>query len=170
MIREVVRGALAGAAAWYAMDHALRRMRDAEAPSVRVREDQARGGVPALEVLAERVAGAAGAELTRGEREAGGTAVQWTVGVSMGVLLGVLRPRDPLVRWGRGLRYGAALSFTVDEGLLPLLGLSPGPTAFPWQTHARGFVGHLVFGVVAETVLAGLDRPRTAPFPGGATV
>lgn len=162
MTGAVVRGALAGAAAWWAMDHALRWMRGAESPVVREEEDRARGRVPALEVLADRVAGAAGADLTRGQREAGGTVAQWTVGVAMGVLVAVVRPRDPAVRWRRGLSYGAVLSLTVDEGLVPLLGLAPGPWAFPWQTHARGFLGHLVFGIAAEAVLAAVDRTREA--------
>jgi hypothetical protein len=39
----------------------------------------------------------------------------------------------------------------------PVLGLTPGPTAFPCQTHARGLSGHLVFGLV-EVMLEGLDR------------
>jgi hypothetical protein len=34
-----------------------------------------------------------------------------------------------------------------------LLRLTPGPAAFPWQTHARGLAGHLAFGVVADTPL-----------------
>ena len=30
------------------------------------------------------------------------------------------------------------------------LGLAPPPTKFPWQTHARGFAGHLALGAVVE--------------------
>jgi hypothetical protein len=47
----------------------------------------------------------------------------------------------------------------MDETLTPALGLTPGPDAFPWQTHARGLAGHLVFGTVANGVLATL-QPR----------
>ena len=46
----------------------------------------------------------------------------------------------------------------IDELLNPVLGLTPGPLAFPWQTHARGLGGHLAFGVATELVLEGLDR------------
>ena len=38
----------------------------------------------------------------------------------------------------------------MDEGAVYALGLTPGPTAFPWQTHARGFAGHLVLGVILD--------------------
>jgi uncharacterized membrane protein YagU involved in acid resistance len=73
------------------------------------------------------------------------------------MLYGVVRDRVPGSGLRRGLAYGAAFSLLVDEGLVPLLGLAPGPRAFPWQTHARGFAGHLVFGAVAETTLELLD-------------
>jgi hypothetical protein len=45
-----------------------------------------------------------------------------------------------------------------NEIMNPALGFTPGPTAFPWQTHARGLGGHLVFGVVNEVMLEDLDR------------
>jgi hypothetical protein len=46
----------------------------------------------------------------------------------------------------------------IDELMNPPLGLTPGPQAFPWQAHARGFSGHLAFGLTSELVLEGLDR------------
>jgi uncharacterized membrane protein YagU involved in acid resistance len=68
-----------------------------------------------------------------------------------------LRDHVPGQGTRRGLAYGAAFSLVVDEGLTPLLGLSPGPASFPWQTHARGFIGHLIYGTAAEAVLTLLD-------------
>ena len=73
------------------------------------------------------------------------------VSIGGGVLYSVLRV--PAVRAGRGLAYGTAFWLVVDEGLTPLLGFAPGPLAFPWQTHARGLLGHLVFGAAADTAL-----------------
>ncbi|CAA9308229.1 MAG: hypothetical protein AVDCRST_MAG68-1021 [uncultured Gemmatimonadetes bacterium] len=69
------------------------------------------------------------------------------------MLYGVLRPHVRVARAGRGLAHGAAFSLVVDEGAVPLLGFAPGPGALPWQTHARGFVGHLVFGLATEAAL-----------------
>lgn len=36
-----------------------------------------------------------------------------------------------------------------DEILAPVLGLASGPTAYPWQAHARGLVVVLVTGVTS---------------------
>jgi hypothetical protein len=59
---------------------------------------------------------------------------------------------------GNGLLFGTAFWAVIDEGANTALALTPGPTAFPWQTHARGLAGHLVFGVAADTALRALDR------------
>ena len=40
----------------------------------------------------------------------------------------------------------------------PVLGLTPGPMAFPWQAHARGLAGHLAYGVTSNAVLDAVDR------------
>lgn len=155
--RNLTRGALAGAAGWWAMDQVLRFLYDQQHPGVRQRENEARGGVPALEVMAEDVAAPFGITLSDRQRQTGGTILQWVTGIGGGMLYGALRSRFPGVTAGRGLVYGVAFSLVVDEGLVPLLGFAPGPLSFPWQTHARGFLGHLVFGVVAEAVLESLD-------------
>ncbi|MCA1673436.1 MAG: DUF1440 domain-containing protein, partial [Actinobacteria bacterium] len=57
-----------------------------------------------------------------------------------------------------GLAFGTGFSLLVDELMNPLLGLTPGPRAFPWQAHARGLGGHLAFGATTELVLEGFDR------------
>jgi uncharacterized membrane protein YagU involved in acid resistance len=160
---DLARGAAAGAAGWWAMDQVLRSLYNHEDPRVRQRESEARNGVPALEVLAEKLAGLAGVVISDKQRQTGGTVLQWAIGIGAGMLYGALRRRLPRLAAGRGLVYGAAFSLVVDEGAVPLLGLSPGPRAFPWQTHARGFLGHLVFGAVAETVCDVLDGVRRHP-------
>ena len=80
------------------------------------------------------------------------------MGIGGGVLYAVLRDRVPGSGPRRGVVYGAGFSLVVDEGLSPLLGFSPGPLAFPWQTHARGFIGHLVYGGVIEAAMRVQDR------------
>ncbi len=155
--KPLLRSAIAGAVGWWAMDHVLRFLYNHEDAGVRRRESEARSGIPALEVMAERAAGLVGSTLSDEERQKGGTGLQWAMGIGAGMLYGVLRDRLPGSGIRRGLAYGAAFSLLVDEGLVPLLGLSPGPLAFPWQTHARGFAGHLVFGAVTEITLEWLD-------------
>lgn len=156
------RGLLAGAVAWWAMDQTLQFLGDRQSATLRRREDDARGGVPALEVLAHRLAAAAGRPLSGHDRRAGGTMLQWVTGIGSGVLYAGLRRRLPQNRVLRSLGYGAGLSLVVDEALVPLLGLAPGPAAFPWQTHARGFAGHLVFGAVVEIALDAIEG-KTPP-------
>lgn len=119
-----------------------------------------------MEVLAEELAGEAGVVLDEDQRRSGGTILQWTTGVGTGVIYGALREKLPESVMARGLGCGATIWLLVDEGLTPLLGLSPGPFAFPWQTHARGLVGHLVFGLVAEAVMVGWEQLSGARITG----
>lgn len=155
---RLARGAVAGAVAWWAMDQTLQAIYNRESAVVRNRERRARGGVPALEVLAERLAALAGHPVSARERSAGGIVLQWVIGIGAGMLYATLREHVPGRGIRRGLVFGAAFSLVVDETLTPVLGLAPGPAAFPWQTHARGFAGHLVFGAAAETTLRVFDR------------
>jgi hypothetical protein len=62
------------------------------------------------------------------------------------------------VRTGRGTLYGLALFLIQDEFINSLVGFSGRPEEYPWQVHARGLVGHLVYGVVADVTLDLLDR------------
>ena len=45
----------------------------------------------------------------------------------------------------------------MDEAALTLLGLTPPPQEFPWQTHLRGAVGHVVLGGAIEAVFDAAD-------------
>ena len=68
-----------------------------------------------------------------------------------------LRRRFPALRWGCGLGFGAVFFLAVDELLVPLTGLTPGPRAFSWKVHARGAAAHLAYGVAAEGAARLLD-------------
>ncbi|WP_229973018.1 hypothetical protein [Pontibacter harenae] len=54
--------------------------------------------------------------------------------------------------------YRLGLFVVMDEMVAPMAGLSSGPTAYPWQAHARGLASHLTVGVVTDGVLRGLDK------------
>src|SRR5205085_6470262 len=125
-----------------------------EPKPVRDAEDEARGGRTAYETAAQKAAGLAGAELSKEQRESYGTAIHWALGIGAGAAYGVLRDRLPDAGLARGLLFGAAFWLLVDECANAALGLTPGPTEFPWQTHARGLAGHLAFGATADAVLA----------------
>ncbi len=66
------------------------------------------------------------------------------------------------MRWlriknGNGAAFGLGVFAINDELVNWLTGNTPGPWAFPWQTHTRALVGHVAFGMAAETALKVAD-------------
>ena len=153
IVADAVKGALAGAAATWVMGQATSFLYQHEDKAVQEEENEARGGNTAYGTAAEKAAEMVGQELSEDQRKQYGSAIHWALGAGAGAVYGVLRHRVPGADLGNGLLFGAAFWAVIDEGANTALGLTPGPTAFPWQTHARGLAGHLVFGVAAETAL-----------------
>ena len=84
-------------------------------------------------------------------------AVHWAYGSAMGGAYGTVR--DP-VRGADllgGATFGTALWAVGDELMVPVLGLSKGPTAFPKKQHVHRFGAHLAYGcataVTTQTLL-----------------
>lgn len=157
---DVALGALAGAAATFLMDRATTVLYERQDDAVKRREDEARGGDTAYGSAARKLANALGVELSDAQRKAAGSALHWMVGVGAGATYGALRRRVPGAAAGQGTAFGTAFFLLMDEGANTALGLTPPPSAFPWQAHARGLAGHLVYGVVADTLLDAADRLR----------
>ena len=155
---DLIDGAIAGAVATWAMGKTTSWLYEREAKPVRSAEEDARGGASAYQRAAEKVADAVGAELDDETARAIGPRIHWGLGVAAGAAYGLMRPRVEHADLARGLAFGTAFWLAADEGAVPALGLTPGPAAFPWQTHARGLAGHLVFGAVADAALAMLQR------------
>jgi len=158
LLTDVVKGAVAGLFATWVMGYATTYLYEAENEQARQREDEARDGKTAYGVAAEKTAEILGRELSEEQRQQAGSAIHWALGIGTGAAYGALRHRVPGADAGNGLLFGTAFWAVVDEGANVALGLTPGPSAFPWQTHARGVAGHLVFGVAAETALRAMDR------------
>lgn len=154
----LVKGAIAGAVATWAMGQVTTFLYEQEPEEAREREERARGGKTAYVRAAERAADAAGRELTREQRQRAGSAVHWALGIGAGAAYGALREAFPQARLGGGTVFGTGFWLVMDEIAVPALGLTPGPEAFPWETHARGLAGHVVFGAVADGVIDVLDR------------
>jgi uncharacterized membrane protein YagU involved in acid resistance len=133
-------------------------MYEHEDRSARRREDDARGGQTAYQIAAGKAAALAGRELSERSRKRLGSAIHLGLALTAGAAYGLVRRRYPRVGAGAGLLYGAAFFLVVDEGANALLGLTPGPRAFPWQAHARGLLGHLTFGSASELTLRALER------------
>ncbi len=154
IVADLVEGAIAGAIATWLMGKVTTLMYEREDESARAREDAARHGTTSYEVAAEKLAGAVERPLAKSERQRYGQVVHWGLGIGAGAAYAVLRNRAPRTALGRGLAFGAAFWLVMDEVLTPALGLTPGPRAFPWQTHARGLAGHLALGATADATLS----------------
>jgi hypothetical protein len=139
------------------MDRVTNRMYERENEPARKAEDRVRQGRTAYEVAAEKAAHLLGRELTREERRRLGSAIHWILGIAAGAAYGAFGRRLPAFRRAGGGAFGTAFWAAIDEGLVSLLGLTPPPKAFPWETHARGLAGHLTYGIVADRTLRVLD-------------
>jgi hypothetical protein len=96
--------------------------------------------------------GVFGHKLTASEKKIAGTAVHYVLGTGVGGLYGVAAEIAPNVTAGAGLPFGALFWLVVDEGAVPLLGLSKGPMAYPLSIHAYALSSHFVYGVTAEVI------------------
>lgn len=155
--RELIKGVIAGAVATWAMGKVTTYLYERENTEARHREDSARHGKTAYGVAAEKMAHAVGVSLD-GKEGAAASAVHWGLGLATAAAFAVLRARYAQAGRAAGLAFGSAFWLLMDEGAVYALGLTPGPTAFPWQTHARGLAGHLVYGAVSNAALDVLDR------------
>jgi uncharacterized protein DUF1440 len=154
---DLIKGAIAGAVATWVMGKVTNALYQREDRWARRREDNARGGKTSYGVLAEKAAAAMGGTLDDRSREQYGAAAHWALGIGAGAIYAVLRRRFHVLGRAAGVGFGTMFWAAVDEGLVPALGLTPGPRAFPWQTHARGLAGHLSFGTVTDGTLRLLD-------------
>lgn len=95
-------------------------------------------------------------KLTQREKKIAGTAVHYALGTGVGGLYGAVAEVAPNVTTGAGLPFGALFWLVVDEGAVPILGLSKGPRQYPLSTHAYALASHFVYGVTTELVRRGV--------------
>ena len=108
--------------------------------------------------------GAAGASvlgrgLDRRERVRAGSLVHFAFGAATGATYGCLAERWPAVAGGAGLPFGMAIWALADQGLVPALGLKPGPQHQPRPLLAYSALSHLLFGATLECVRQVVRRP-----------
>ncbi len=156
--RDVVKGAVAGLAATWVMDRVTTAMYERQDPRARRREERVRGGKTAYVIAAEKAARVAGLRVSKRQLRSAGQVIHWWLGAEAGISYALARRRVPAAGRLKGIGFGSGFWLVVDEIANPLLGLTKGPRAFPWQAHARGLAGHLAFGVSAHLTLSLLDR------------
>jgi uncharacterized membrane protein YagU involved in acid resistance len=164
--RRIVQGAIAGALGSLAMNLFARivagdrRAHGVQPPQAITLDDDATelAGAAAFEMIG-------GHEPDDSEEQPLGTAAHYAFGAAMGVAYALLSPRIPLLHRGYGTLYGSLVWIVADEGLMPALGLSRGPSQLPLRTHAYALAGHVVYGAAVAAVATDDSRPvRPAGF------
>ncbi len=155
--RGLWRGLVVGLCATQALDWLSIALYRAESRKTRAKENAARGNRHAYERAIEMTADRLGLRLSDRQIGTWGWRFHKVFGLAGGPAYLALRRRFPSVRWGCGLAFGAAFFLVVDELLVPLARLTPGPRAFSWKVHARGAAAHLAYGVAAEATARLLD-------------
>lgn len=105
-----------------------------------------------------------GSDLAETERNAVGIAIHAGLGMAPGALYPALRRRLPCLRAGRRTVYGLALFVVTDEVAGRLLGIMGPQRNYPWRTHLRGLLGHVVLGVVTEMTLNVLEEQSSSQY------
>lgn len=161
LVVDALIGAAAGAAAVWVMDRVDWFNFKHEDPRARSRTQAVRpGGMDPAHVAANKIGEALGHSPEPKDDNAAGLAIHYSLGVVPGALYGVLRERVPGLDAGHGTLFGLGLFFMQDEGLNAIAGLSANPQEYPWQAHARGFIGHAVYGLVLDSALRLVDGLR----------
>ncbi len=151
LIGDAFRGALAGAAATWAMDQVTTVMLSVQAPEVTKQEEAARAnGKSSVTNLVDKVEAQTGLVVPRKRRPLVEQAVHYGLGAVPGALYGIAR-HVPFLRAGNGLFYGLGVYALNDNYVNTKLGLASSPQAYPPETHLRGLAGHAVLGVATET-------------------
>lgn len=102
---------------------------------------------PATVVGAEKIAETFHRTIPDDKKQLAGSLVHYLFGTMTGAAYGGLAAWMPHVRSGVGLPYGTAVFLLADEGMVPALGLSKNPRAYPFSTHLYAFASHLVYGL-----------------------
>jgi hypothetical protein len=150
-IRDLSLGAAIGYGASMAMDRATGWYLEHQSKESRRREEEvAPGGAPIL--AGRKLAGFVGREVSDQEAAKIGFVVHRTLGMSYGMAAAALARAGvpPLVA---GIATGAVAFVVVDEGVVSTL-FTPPPGAYPIESHLRGVVGHLGYGLAAGAMLS----------------
>jgi len=149
--------AVAGVCATQVLDALSTALYRRESAKERANEDAARGYMHAYEVAVARTTRALGIALDRRQIATWGWRAHKAFGLLGGLSSVALPRRYPRLGAGLGLAAGVAFFLGIDELLLPLLRLTPGPRRFSWKVHARGAASHVAYGVAAEAATRAIE-------------
>lgn len=159
---DLLLGALAGAAGVWAMDRLDWFLTSKQSAAARAQTEAARpGGRDPAHELVHRAARAVGVRPDSPRDNAAGRLTHYAIGIAPAAAYGLLRDRVPLLGAFGGLLFGGLLSLVEDEVGNPALGLAAPARRYPFTTHARGVLSHLLYGVATDLtfrVLRGVRR------------
>lgn len=111
------------------------------------------GGVDATEGMVTRAAGRFGVSPARQTRRRLGTAAHYAFSTGCGAAYGLAVEYLPVLGRTAGAAFGMAVWVVFDEGLMPMLGLSPPPTRLEPRTHLYSVASHLAYGMTTHLCL-----------------
>jgi hypothetical protein len=119
--------------------------------SRRREEEIARGGTP--ELIGKKLARLVGRDDVTDEAAFKiASVVHRSLGMTYGMAAAALT-RKGVMPLAAGVATGAAAFVVVDEAFLSAF-FTPPPWAYPFESHLRGVVGHLGYGVAAGALLS----------------
>ncbi len=137
------------------MDKATGWFLERQSEASRRREEEiAPGGTP--ELAGKKLARLVGGGATDAEAARIGLFVYGALRLAYGIgAAALVRAGIPPMR--AAIMTGAAAFLVVDEGVNSTL-FTPPPQAYPIESHLRGVVGHIAYGVAAGAMLAVVHR------------
>ncbi len=149
LLRGIVAGVVAGAAASFAMDR-FQAAVTALSPSD---DDDGDEEEPATAKAADAIVSATvGGEVPEADKPLAGQIVHYALGIGLGALYGIAAEFRPGVTAGCGTAFGIGTATLLDETAVPAVGLGDAPWRADASTHLYSYASHLVFGGVTELV------------------
>jgi putative membrane protein len=103
-------------------------------------------------LLAEKIAGKVGHDLSVREKQVMAHTLHWGFGAVAGAAYGGVAEYFPAATGKDGANFGMALATLTHEGGLPVLGLAGRPRPQSGVDRTNEMVSHVVFGLITETV------------------
>lgn len=154
---DIAVGLAAGVVASKVTEYAQTALYRLTPSDVKKREERVRPGPP-YEIAAQKAAGLLDIQLDRKQLSRAGMAVHYIAGAAWGAVYCLMRRAAGMDSVGAGTATGASMSLILDEAITPALGFSAPNRAYPIQTHVRGFLGHLVYGLALAASAEALYR------------
>jgi hypothetical protein len=170
ILRGLITGAAAGIAATLIMDQFLKlttasqkdlekkvKLAQGESPlriahqqTQQEKRDAAQEG--STEIVARKLAEAAGTTLDKEQKKSAGQAVHYTFGTLMGIVYGISAEILPEATTAGGTAFGTLLYLSADEVAVTALQLAPTSTDAPGPDRLQHWAAHVVYGGTLELV------------------